>query len=1066
MPVLEATVNRLACNASSRIGVLDSISSEQVQLFKGVPAEIHCALFNGTPASGTIVTDITNVASVKLRVFKSGPNGIVLFESDAGTVGNTTYADWIAQTDSHFEFALTVANTNQTTPSDDHLKIYFSIVVTTNAATPVEYVAAFGYGEIVDVGVTNLAPPVASPYIAVYTNAAGLIQNTVLDFTGVTVTGLSVGVGADLTAIEALAGTGFAVRTATDTWAQRTITGTANELTVTNGDGVSGNPVLSLPTALTFTGKTVTGGAFNVASVAATGTVTGSNLSGTNTGDNAVNSLYSGLVSNATHTGDATGATALTVVRINGVSLAGLATGILKNTTTTGVPSIAVAGDFPTLNQSTTGNAATVTTNANLTGHVTSVGNAAVLGSFTLAQLNTAVSDANVQAQDGDLDALAALTGTDTIYYRSGVSTWTAITIGANITFSSGTLAATGGSGGSVGADVIWDAKGDLAVGTGSDTAIRLAVGANDTILIADSSTASGLKWGAVPATAPFSDSTAIVKGSADATKLLRFEVDGFTTGTTRVLTPPNADGTIATWQAWNFFTTTQTIDTGDNEDTDVYGLELRNNTLATELVPRQDSPLVVFQAHGWDVTNTVDHKWEMNEKFHVIDTLGGATTIGRFSWEFAENDGAYVEKSYIDSAGNIGAAGYIKGVTYDIELSLGGTLASQWSSTGLNFQNVGSDININATHASSTLGLRSFGATTTKAFRLSAFVLTSGDLFSGLVPDSGFTGNYINFGRSADATTVTTSIFKVDNSGNIISPASLILGASPAGAGAIRLENAALIAWEASPASTDVTLTVNSSEQFVFSAAILSPTFVTPALGTPASGILTNCTGLPIASGVSGLGSGVATFLATPSSANFFTMVTGETGSGSVVGSVSPSITGTLSTIDIFCGGSMTIAPAAGNVSFVGRIPATGNYCQFGFQNPASSQRGYLGYIGATFGGDRQDHFEMGSTGGTSLYFRPGDGGNYFVMDFNKNFLINTTSLGTSGVAVIAVGLGTEPTTSPADMVQLYSVDLSAGNATLGLRTETAVVTETVTSDRTLSVRINGTTYKICLKV
>lgn len=50
-------------------------------------------------------------------------------------------------------------------------------------------------------------------------------------------------------------------------------------------------------------------------------------------------------------------------------------------------------------------------------------------------------------------------------------------------------------------------------------------------------------------------------------------------------------------------------------------------------------------------------------------------------------------------------------------------------------------------------------------------------------------------------------------------------------------------------------------------------------------------------------------------------------------------------------------------------------------------------------------------------------------------------------------------------DGVKIGSVDLSAGNATLSLRTETAVVTEAVVSDRTLSVQINGTTYKICLK-
>jgi hypothetical protein len=45
----------------------------------------------------------------------------------------------------------------------------------------------------------------------------------------------------------------------------------------------------------------------------------------------------------------------------------------------------------------------------------------------------------------------------------------------------------------------IIDAKGDLVGGTGADTFARLAVGANDTVLTADSAQATGLKW-ATPA--------------------------------------------------------------------------------------------------------------------------------------------------------------------------------------------------------------------------------------------------------------------------------------------------------------------------------------------------------------------------------------------------------------------------------------------------------------------------------------------------------------------------------------------------------------------------------------
>lgn len=48
----------------------------------------------------------------------------------------------------------------------------------------------------------------------------------------------------------------------------------------------------------------------------------------------------------------------------------------------------------------------------------------------------------------------------------------------------------------------IVDAKGDLIVATAADTVSRLAVGSNDQVLTADSSTATGLKWAAVPVAA------------------------------------------------------------------------------------------------------------------------------------------------------------------------------------------------------------------------------------------------------------------------------------------------------------------------------------------------------------------------------------------------------------------------------------------------------------------------------------------------------------------------------------------------------------------------------------
>jgi len=125
--------------------------------------------------------------------------------------------------------------------------------------------------------------------------------------------------------------------------------------------------------------------------------------------------------------------------------------------------------------------------------------------------------------------------------------------------------------------------------------------------------------------------------------------------------------------------------------------------------------------------------------------------------------------------------------------------------------------------------------------------------------------------------------------------------------------------------ATTDVLPIVQggTTKQVTNALLFTNSTLVTPVLGTPASGTLTNCTGLPVATGISNLGANVATFLTSPSSANLRLALTDETGTGSAVFATTPTLvtpvigaaTGTslvLSSFNAVSAAAPTIASAA----------------------------------------------------------------------------------------------------------------------------------------------------------